>query len=142
MKGFDITKTEDVTKIENDGQVIHIKDQYDEELFYENGTSEKKPVTITVAGSYSDHFQKAMAQNRDRMMKRGKLPKGDELEERQLNLDASCILAWEGFTAGTQDFPCTRENKLFLLKRAPWIRAQVEEAMSDHQGFFKQSSST
>ena len=142
-KGLDISTAAEAAKIEDEGQVVHVRDRDGEMLYYANGTQERRPVTITVAGTYSSVYRGALNRQRDRLVKlrRAKLT-GDMVEEQQLELMAACVLAWDGFFIGAEPVKCTRENVKQVLATVPWIREQVDEAMGDHEGFTRRSSQT
>jgi hypothetical protein len=142
-KGIDITLAADAAKVEDEGQVVHLRGRDGELLYFANGTEAQKPVTITVVGTYSTVYRSALNRQRDRLvkMRRAKLT-GDMVEEQQLDLMAACVLGWDGFFVGERPVPFTRENVKQVLATVPWIREQVDEAMSDHEGFTKGSSPT
>lgn len=122
------------TKPEDEGTVVQIKDA--------SGQPEDG-VTITVAGSYSSQYRRTSSAQRDRMLKQRRTQlSGEQLERNQLELDAACIISWEGFTTGQAPYPLTKENAVALLTKAPWIREQVEEAMQDHASFFSKPAPT
>lgn len=140
MSGFEISNSKSVAEREDEGTVVHIADAVGEKMFYGEG-DEKKPVTITVAGTYSATYRRATDAQRERMMKQRRAAlTGEQLAKQQLALVASCVLAWGGFVNNDKPFPATKENAMLLFDQAPWIREQVEEAMNDHQAFFPSSS--
>ncbi len=124
---MDIQTIDDVAR-EDEGTLVMVKDAAGEE---------QDGVTILVAGTYSTAYRKAVSAQRDRMLRqrRGNLT-GEQLERQQLELVAACIIEWDGFTSNGQPFPLSKDNAITLLTRAPWIREQVEEAMSDHASYF------
>ncbi len=129
---MDISNTKSVAEREEEGTVVDVKD----------ATGEKqKGVTITVMGTYSSTYRRAVAANRDRILKQRRATvDGDQLEQQAIETAASCIKAWTGFTAGDKPYPLTKANAVALLTNAPWIREQVEEAMNDHASFFPKPS--
>lgn len=137
-KGFDINAAESEASAEDAGQVVHVRDANGDPMFY--GEKGDKPITITVAGTYSKVYRAALNRQRDRMlrMRRTKMT-GEMLDEQQVELAAACVLAWEGFTQDGQPVPCTRETARVLMAKVPWLREQVEEAMNDHAGFSQSS---
>lgn len=136
-KGFDVAAAKAVAAQEDEGIVVPVKDERGEPQFVGD-----VPVTITVAGTYSSVYRRALDAQRDRLMKRRRASTGDELQRQQLEIVAACILAWDGIMSGEKAFPLTKENAIVLLEAAPWIRADVEAAMDDHAGFFKPASSS
>lgn len=137
---MEISGNKSVTEREDEGTVVHVRDASGEPAIYENGTG-PKPVTITVAGTYSSKYRRAVDAQRDRMLKQRRASlSGEQLNRQQLELVAACVLSWEGFTAEDKPFPLTKDNAVLLLDNAPWIREQVEEAMGDHASFFQKAS--
>jgi hypothetical protein len=136
---LDIQKAADAAHVEDEGQVVHLHGPDGTPLYYTDG-EEQKPVTITVAGTYSKRYRVGMNRNRDRMvkMRRAKVT-GTMVEEQQIALIAHCILAWDGLFVGEKPVPLNEENAATLLTTVPWIREQVEEAMADHEAFFGNS---
>jgi hypothetical protein len=51
MQGFDLDAVEHVAKREDEGNVIHLRDHVGALMYYMDG-DDKKPVTITMAGTY------------------------------------------------------------------------------------------
>lgn len=138
---FDLDQAPSVADVEDAGQVVHLLDRNDELAFYGEG-KEKKPVTVRVAGTYSKTFKDAESKQRRKMLKRRQAPSGDELEARQLELEAACVLGWEGFVAGGKPVPHNYENALKILRVMPWVRRQVQRAMEDHAAFFESASTS
>jgi hypothetical protein len=126
----DISNAKSVAEQEEEGTVVHVKDASGE-LAY-NGD---KPVTITVMGTYSTTYRKAVSSNRDKWLKRRQTLDGDSLDKQAIETTAACVKSWDGFTSGTDPYPATKANVIALLENAPWIREQVETAMGDHQLF-------
>lgn len=143
-KGFDLASTANVAEREDTGIVIELRDESGAPLTYEGqreGEACMLPVTVRVAGTYSSLYRRTMDLQRDRMLKQRRATlTSEQLARQTLELTASCILDWDGFTNGEAPFHCTSENKIMLLQRAPWIREQIEEAQNDHQGFFRNNS--
>jgi len=141
MSGMiDITKAAEAAKGEDEGQLVHIRGVDGEELYYEKD-GKQHPVTMTVAGTYSTIYRAAQNRQRNALvkMRRAKLT-GELVDNQQIELDAACVLGWDGFTIGATPVPFNRENAKQILISVPWIREQVEEAMNDHAGFTKSSS--
>lgn len=138
--GIDLAHTPDVATREDEGVVVHVEEATGELAFYQNGTGQS-PVTITVAGTYSHRYRRAMEHQRQRVFRGSRRRVDPEAAYQQaLDLVAACVISWDGFTNNGQPFACTRENAVALFERAPWILRQVEDAMEDHQGFFKRAS--
>lgn len=134
----------DVTTIstvsEDEGTVVHLKDAAGELLFDGDGES-KTPVTIRVAGTYSDRHKKAQKKIKDRNLRanrRGQDYTADTLEAGTTELEAACIIEWT-FTANGQSFPITAANWKALVAKQPQWQEQVALAMNDHARFFDKS---
>jgi hypothetical protein len=141
--GIDIGSAPAVVAREDEGQSVHIREASGELAYFSANGGPPAPVTITVAGTYSAAYRRQLDAQRDRMLKaRRNLLTADQLTANQIELVAACILAWAGFTNGGAPFPCTRDNAVLLLTKAPWVRDQLEEAMGDHAGFFATASTT
>jgi hypothetical protein len=135
---MEITKLK-TAAAEDEGTLVAIRDASGEPELQPNGD----PVTITVAGTYSSRYRRAMDNQRERLLKQRRTSlTGEGLNRQQLELIAASIIEWEGFTAEGQPYPFTKENAIALLDNAPWIREQVEEAMGDHAAFFPKASAS
>ena len=98
---------------------------------------DSRPVTMRVAGSYSTVYRKAFERARDQALAKRRRSTNDEAWRQALEVNAACVLAWDGFyTDGGQPIPFTPANVLAVLEAAPWIREQVEQAITDHARFF------
>jgi hypothetical protein len=96
-----------------------------------------------VAGTYSRLYRRQLDAQRDRMLKaRRAMLTAEQLTQNQIELVASCILGWDGFTNAGAPFLCTHENAVTLLTKAPWVRDQLEDAMGDHANFFSPPSTS
>jgi len=136
--GFDLGAAKPVAALEDEGQTIEIRDIDGEVMTWTDGDGKAHPVTITVAGSYSTRYRRAQEAQITRTMKR-RNPQitGEALGKQRLEVVAACVLAWTGFANKGKPLPCDKDNVMFVLEAAPWIREQVEGAMEDHAGFFK-----
>jgi hypothetical protein len=134
---MDISTSKDVSAREDEGTVVHVANEAGEKQYY--GEKNDKPVTITVAGTYSSRYRRASEAIRDKNMKRSKRPDGQDVDANALEVQAACMIAWEGFENAGQPFPLTKQNAIAVLDQCPWIREQVDAAMFDHAAFFKQS---
>ena len=135
--GLNLGAAKAVSDREDEGQVIELLDAAGEPLVYQNGTAEK-PVTVTVAGSYSATYRKAVERQRLRMLKRrrGKLT-SNELTDNQIELEAACALPWDGvLTDDGKPIEHKMENVTGILVGVPWVREQIQIAIEDHAGFF------
>lgn len=143
--GINLAQFADIAAQEDEGVVVHIDDPVTGEPAY-YGT-DRKPVTVTVAGSYSQRFRDAEARRLAKWAKQRRTPKGAEVSESQIETTAACILGWDGiFDKPVEDggapLPCTPENAQRLLKVANAIYQQLWEAMHDHERFFGTGSTS
>jgi Mg-chelatase subunit ChlI len=134
---MDISTSKAVASREDEGVEVHIADESGEKQYY--GEKGDQPVTITVVGTYSARYRRAVEASRDKSIKRRSAIDARTLDDQALETIAGCILDWRGFTNGTDVYPYTRANAVALLEACPWIREQVENAMSDHAAFFRAS---
>ena len=135
--GLSLGSAKAVADREDEGQVIELLDASGEPLVYNDGASEK-PVTVTVAGTYSATYRKAVErQNRNSMKGRRSRSTSEELVESLIELEAACVLAWDGMTTDEgKPIDFTPENVARFLRGIPWFRNQVRYAMDDHASFF------
>jgi hypothetical protein len=138
---MDISRGKAVVSREDEGMVLHIRDETGEKAYQADGAT---PVTITVVGSYSSRYRKAMEVNRERAVRiRRKLDEEDmvdEIDRQGMELLASCVVGWDGFTADGKPVPFSKENTITILTELPWVREQVNEAIVNHAGFTKRAS--
>lgn len=141
---MEIGNAKQVTDREDEGNTIEINDENDEPQFYPEGASEEdgKPVTITVAGTYSKRFRRAREKRRSKNEKRQGRLSDEEKNRQEVEVAAACIMAWEGFTQGGKPYELTEKNAIDLLLAMPWVYEQVLVAMNDHQGFSTARSTT
>jgi len=137
--GFDLDTATSVTQSENAGKLVKLKDHAKKPMTYMRD-GRKRDVTMLVAGTYSDVYKNAMDAQRERIIAERRT-EIDPAESRrnQLEVIASCVLGWEGIMSRGVPIPLSVENVITVLEAAPWIREQVEAAMTDHAGFFKAS---
>jgi hypothetical protein len=136
---MDISTLETVS--EDEGTVIHLKDAAGE-LLFDGQEPERTPVTALVAGTYSQRYRKAQKKVRERNIRAARRNEdldGDALEDRELELEAACIIAWT-LTANGQPFPITMDNWKAVVAKQPQWREQVQQAMTDHARFFAKKS--
>ena len=132
--GLNIAAAKDVAAHEDEGQVVKLMDHDGEPLLY---GADDKPVTVTVAGSYSTRYRRAVDKQRRQMLKRPRSKvSAEELFENTIEIEAACVLAWEGIVDGDAVVECNPENAAMMLSTVPWFREQVQVAIEDHAGFF------
>ena len=135
-KGFNLTDATPVAAREDSGQLVTVRDLDGSPMTYTAGEVER-PVTMLVAGTYSDVYRKTeLEQQRRRVGKRQTKATPEDILANVIELEAACILAWDGFFDNGAPLALTKEHAIAVLSAAKWIREQVEEAMNDHAGFF------
>jgi hypothetical protein len=150
---MDIERTEQALAIEDDGIVIEIMDERGNPAMYggtavtqDDGTvvtEGELPVTITVAGTYSKKYRKAIEWQRQQVLAmRGKKMAGEQSLRMLSELVARCTIRWPlgAFTLGGGPLPFSVENGTTLYTRLPLVQEQVEAGMSDHAGFIAKNS--
>jgi hypothetical protein len=141
MQGFDLSTAPDLGAIEDEGQTIHLQDEHDEPMYYGEGT-EKKPVTWTVKGTYSNTYLAVLKAQKRRLGKRLRIGQdvADATEGNDVEAIVKCTEGFDGFFMGPgKKLPFTAENAMAILTstRAQHLRAQIERAMGDHERFFR-----
>lgn len=99
-------------------------------------------IKITLAGADSDIYRTAWRKMVDKMSQRQR--PGQRLnfafkdqDEGDLDVQATCTLAWEGVLVDGQEIACSKENAKELYRRFPWIREQVVSFMGDRANFLQ-----
>ena len=133
--GFNFSELGQVSKKEENGQVVHLRHPGRGLLFYENGSG-RKPVTITVVGTYSETYRKNERERMDSIA-RGKATAGFLDATEQL---MSACTDWDGFIKDGNLVPFDREKLAKVLQAEPWIAEQLYAPARDHERFFSESS--
>lgn len=138
QSGFDLTNALKAQDAEDEGRSFHVLHADGSPMYYDGD----KPVTMTVAGTYSQRYRTADEKlaNRRIQQRTNRSLSAAGLREAQIELAAACVVSWEGFFNGGEEMDCTTSNAVQVLTAAPWIREQVMEVMEDHAGFFDMSS--
>ena len=136
---MDISNATTVTEREEDGIVVELNDEKNQPAYGPDGTTR---ATVTVAGTYSKRYRLAQVANRKTLRKRRGSLDDDTIDELAREQIAACIIAWDGFSQDGKPYPLTRENALYVLTVMPWVREQIENAMTDHEAFFSKGSVT
>jgi hypothetical protein len=137
---FDLSSERDGTAAEDAGIAVIVRKRTgDIATFTKDG--ETIPATMRVVGTYSKRYREALSAQRKRIFEARRQQVPDLIESQQVELVADCVLGWEGLTDKGTDIPFTRANAIALLTACPWIREACQEAMGDHAGFTRSSSS-
>lgn len=132
MSGFDLDKAPSVIEREDTGRVVELKDEAGRIM---------DGVTVTVAGTYSKRYRRAMEQRADRRFRDQRRTVDPEaIRQEALEVVADCVLGWSGFVASGVPLDCSRPNVVKVFTVAPWIHEQVAAAMDDHASFSVASS--
>lgn len=141
--GFDLGAIDAVIDEQEHGYVIHLHDHRGEPMYF-GPEGEEKPVTWTVAGEHSRLYREQERLVRDRFFKgrrRGSIGQED-IEEQHLELLSRVTLGFNGFVDNGQPVAFSREKAKEVLRKARWIRDQVDRGTADHAGLFRISSSS
>lgn len=130
--GFDLARAKEVTEREDQGRVVQIVNERGEPI---------EGVTMTVIGSYSTRYRRAVEARADRKFRLGRVPKPEELRAETLQMYADCVTEWTGIEDDGKPLACTPANVAKLFGLAPWVYEQVAQAVEDHAGFSAASSS-
>jgi hypothetical protein len=133
---------------QDEGKPVHLKDETGEPMYHIDASGNpvidqegnKKPLTVTVVGSFSKRYTDAEAELANtqlaRMQKRGIAPPMTkaQLDAREVKLQAAAIIAWD-FVSGGKPFPISETNWNALLAKQPQWKAQVQEAIHNYADF-------
>lgn len=128
---FDLGKAAEVAVREDEGRTVGLVDETGAPM---------DGVTVTVVGSYSKRYREAVDARANRKFRLGKVPTPAEVRAETLHLYADCVTGWAGFEKNGQPHTCTREHVVEVFEKAPWIYEQVAQAVEDHAGFSRASS--
>lgn len=119
---FDLSELNTV-ELANKGAVVNITHP---------STGDDLGIKITVAGSDSDLYRKAQRKIMNKRLADKKMKtRVEEIENESLELLAQCTMTWEGVKEGGSEVPCTFDNAKRLYKTYPWLKEQVDQAISD-----------
>ena len=126
----------------HEGIDVHVRDSENNFMYYEeNGKS--LPVTITVAGIYSEQHRRIESKQRRKKIK-GR-PTFASMHNEAMERVVFCTLGWTGMTmdeAGAVTWPCTRENIRYLYTNCGWVYEDVVDAMQEGEAPFEAGSKT
>lgn len=130
--GFDLGAIASVRAREDEGNEIHLRGPTGELLYFSIDGGPEKPVLVWVAGSYSVRYQEAKAEQLSQSVQKAAI--GDVVEQREVELAASCILRWQGMIRAGKLVELTRKAASELAA-APWALPQLQQGIHNHQGF-------
>jgi hypothetical protein len=137
--GLDIDSGEEsIADREERGAVIHIRNARGEKM-----NNAGKPVTMSVKGTYSHTYRRLSTGQRDQMLRtRRSSLTGEILDQKDLDLVAGCVFAWDGFKKGGQPIPLSKAAVIQVFQRFPYVYDQIREEMGARENFFEKSSSS
>lgn len=132
---MDLSKL-DLEAAADQGATLQLRHPVTEEvLTQDDGT----PITITVLGSESKKFQRAMdAFERSRSGRKQKPMARAERQRAAAAMLAEVTVGWQGIIWDGEELPCTKENAKMLYFERPFIREQVDEFVGDMGNFLKE----
>lgn len=133
--GFNRQKQAQLARKEDEGQSFPVRNADGTTAYKSDGVT---PCTITVAGTHSERYR-AKQREMDRKPIRGKQNMA-EAKDRARELLVHCTLTWDIEEDDGSAIPFNRENVAALYRECPWIAADGEETMMDHEGFFASAS--
>lgn len=107
-----------------------------ETLTFTDAEGHEAPVTITLHSLDSAAAQAAKRDSQRRRM-RGGLAKltPEKLEAEGIALLAAVTVSWAGITWKGEALDCTPANAVMLYEQARWLRAQVDEFVSERANY-------
>ncbi len=100
-----------------------------------------EPVTIDLLSADSDAFKSRQFAALNKRLRTGKKPKlnAEDIDEEALDLIAACITGWRNIELDGKPYPFSADNAKALLRRLPWLREQLDEAIADRANFIRTS---
>jgi hypothetical protein len=97
------------------------------------------PITITLVGSDSATFKRAMQVQADRRLKSNnrRSISMQSIEDDAIDLLSAATIGWDGIVVDGEELPFSNENAKALYERFPWIREQVNAFIGERANFLK-----
>ncbi|RZJ47422.1 MAG: hypothetical protein EON87_00885 [Brevundimonas sp.] len=105
----------------------------------ENGDPTDVPVTITLLGDDSDLMQKFDRASVNQSFRAGQVLTAEISEAKAINRAARATVGWSGVTLDGEALTFSEENAKRLYKRFRWLRAGVQQFVSDRANFLNAS---
>lgn len=109
-------------------------------------SGESLGISIFVFGSDSSAYRKASSDLQTKRLARLGPAKmrltAAEIEEDTLDLLAHCTDSWKGVTYDGKELKCTHDEAKKLYRELPWLREQIDRAISDRANFIQASMSS
>lgn len=98
-----------------------------------------KAISITLAGSDSDRYQRAQRSQANRRLNAGVRRKLtiEELESDTIELLVACTIRWDGVKVGGKVLECNADNARKLYRDYQWIREQANAFIGERANFLK-----
>ena len=135
MTDLSIFNTE---KLSSDGAELHLAHPVTGEPVYLDD-EKKMPITITVKGTDSDVYQRALqkATNKARTSKQTDDVDYDYLITETVELYADMVLGWKNINHDGKALKFNRDNAVLLFSTYKEIRKQVGDFMAEKANFIK-----
>ncbi|MCY1042712.1 hypothetical protein OV208_15415 [Corallococcus sp. bb12-1] len=111
-------------------------------------TGKPTGMVVEVAGMDSQRYSEATRSIIDkatagapRTSRRARQEATRDMEADALELLVACTVSWTGVMERGAEVPLTPENARRLYAAHPWLRRQVDEAVSDRASFFEEKPS-
>lgn len=103
------------------------------------GTGKETDARILLAGVDSEQFKEAKEKwenkRRAKLEKGAGLPTSQELDQARLETLVACTLDWENVDVDGNSLSCNRSQIIYVYKRFPWLREQVDQFIGDRRNF-------
>ena len=127
----------DTRKAAEDGATLTLRHPVDDTPLADD---KGNPITITVVGTDSSTFKRAMHAQAD---KRLNTPNGRQrvtmqaFEDDTINLLVAATIDWSGIIVDGAPLPFSNDNARKLYERFPWIKEQANTFIGDRANFLK-----
>lgn len=139
---MDIDSGKSVTDREDEGTLVLVQDVEGHQL-YDEKAEPGTPVTIVIAGTYSNRYKQARLKQKDRNIQRVRVRlEAEKQEEQERQVCADSIITWSGFYVDGKPFDLNSKNAFLLLTLHPWIYDQCLIAQNDHASFSRAPSTS
>ena len=132
---FSLSGAKKVSAREDKGVEVVLKDEFGDPLTVLGPDNNTLPAVAIVAGKLSARYRSAEQRINDRTLKRRQTDFTAEILERnEIEKIAACVLSWN-LTDNGKPIPADLGNVRMVLQVAPWIRRDLEAAMSEPARF-------
>ncbi len=126
----------DTRKAADEGAKLHLRHPVEDTPLTKDDGS---PITITLVGSDSATFKRAMQVQADRRLKSNnrRAISMQSIEDDAVDLLSAATVGWDGIVVDGKELPFSNENAKTLYERFPWIREQVNSFIGERANFLK-----